>query len=149
RNKTPYKVIISANFLVKKIIYLELINLNTENSYGMDYLLGALLKKHEVHVEHINNEVYHFGLDENAAFLNKTEHAMQTLSNLYLTKQITSNDISLLKAYGLLKRFYLQKFFEKLVDHFDSNIKKNLKEENPNLFLFDLYRLGYFCRIHN
>ncbi|HLV38631.1 glycosyltransferase family 2 protein [Xanthomarina sp.] len=149
RNKTPYKVIISANFLVKKPIYLELIKQNTENSYGMDYLLGALLKKYGIKVEHINNEVFHFGIDENIAFLKKTEHAMHTLSNLSKSKEITSNDISLLRAYYFLKLFYLQHLFGKFLGYFDRVIKKNLTEENPSLFLFDLYRLGYFCRIHH
>ncbi|TYA58295.1 glycosyltransferase family 2 protein [Formosa maritima] len=147
RNQTPYKVIISANFLIKKAIYLELIKNNTDNSYGMDYLLGALLKKHQFQILHINNEVYHFGLDENLNFLKKTEHAMQTLNNLYVSKQITSNDISLLKAYRFLEFLFLQHLFGKFMAFFDSKIKKNLTHENPNLFLFDLYRLGYFCRI--
>ena len=149
RNKTPYKVTISANFLVKKVVYLELINQNTESGYGMDYLLGALLKKNKVKVRHINNEVFHFGIDENIAFLKKTEHAMQTLSKLKKSKQIKSNDISLLKAYNLLKLFYLQRTFGKLMTYFDFKIKKSFTQKDPNLFLFDLYRLGYFCRIHN
>lgn len=148
RNQIPYKVIISANFLIKKHIYLELIKNNTNNSYGMDYLLGALLKKNQYKILHINNEVYHYGLDENPEFLKKTHHAMQTLYNLYISNQITSNDISLLKAYKVLKFFYFQHLFGKILGFFNSKIKANLTHENPNLLLFDLYRLGYFCRIH-
>ncbi|MFL0352243.1 glycosyltransferase [Xanthomarina sp. GH4-25] len=148
RNQTPYKVIISANFLMKKPVYLELIKNNTKNSYGMDYLLGALLKKHQFKILHINNQVYHFGLDENPEFLKKTEHAMVTLHHLYVTKRITNNDISLLKAYGWLKFFYIEQLYGKFMALFDSKIKKNLTHENPNLLLFDLYRLGYFCRIN-
>jgi hypothetical protein len=149
RNKTPYKVIISANFLIKRPIYLELIKQHTENSYGMDYLFGALLKKHQIAVYHINNEVNHFGLDENSKFLNKTEQAMKTLHHFYANKQITKNDISILKAYEFLKLFYLQHLFGRLMGSFNKQIIKNLTQENPNLFLFDLYRLGYFCRIKN
>ena len=148
RNKTPYKVIISANFLIKKPIFIELTQQNTENNYGMDYLFGALLKKHKIHVKHINNEVIHLGIDENTAFLKKTENAMKTLSYLCKTKEITSNDISLLKAYNFLKLFYLQYLFGKFLGYFDAVIKKKLSGENPSLFIFDLYRLGYFCRIH-
>ncbi|MCX7550556.1 glycosyltransferase family 2 protein [Xanthomarina sp. F2636L] len=149
RNQNPYKVIISANVLIKKSIYQELIKNNTDNSYGMDYLLGALLKKRQIKIWHINNEVYHFGLDENSEFLKKTEGAMLTLKNLHESKQVTNNDISLLKAYGFLKLFYLQHLFGKVMLMFDLKIKTNLTQENPNLLLFDLYRLGYFCRIHN
>jgi len=148
RNRTPYKVIISANFIIKKIIYLKLLKNNTDNSYGMDYLFGALLKKHQIKTYHINNEVYHFGLDNNIEFLKKTEEAMLTLNSLYVSKQITNNNISLLKAYSFLKFFYLQHLFCKFVALFDSKIKENITHENPNLILFDLYRLGYFCRIH-
>jgi glycosyltransferase involved in cell wall biosynthesis len=147
RNNTPYKVIISANFMIKKSIYLELIKQHTENSYGMDYLLGSLLKNHQVEVYHINNEVIHFGLDENPEFLKKTEQAMKTLHYFYSNKQLSKNDISILKAYDILKTFYLQLLFGKFMSFFNPQIIKNLTQENPNLFLFDLYRLGYFCRI--
>ncbi|GGG54691.1 glycosyltransferase family 2 protein [Bizionia arctica] len=149
RNKTPYKVIISANFLIKKHIYLDLIEQHTENSYGMDYVFGTLLKKHQIEVYHINNEVIHYGLDENSAFLKKTEQAMETLHHFYANKQLTKSDISILKAYEFLKLFHLQHLFGNFMNFFDSSITKNLTQENPNLFLFDLYRLGYFCRIKN
>lgn len=149
RNKTPYKVIISANFLIKKTLYLELIKNHTDNSYGMDYLIGSLLKTNQSNVWHINNEVYHFGLDDNTTFLKKTEHAMQTLYHLYASNKVNKNNISLLKAYGFLKFLYLHRLFGTCLSYFDSKIKLNLTQENPNMFLFDLYRLGYFCRLHH
>ena len=66
RNKNPYKYIISSNFLVKKVIF-DRINRNINiNGYGMDYFFGALLKENSISINHIDNEVTHYGLDDNS-----------------------------------------------------------------------------------
>ena len=147
RNKTPYKVIISANFLIKKNIYTEVLQINQDNLYGMDYLFGALLKKHRIKIKHIDNEVYHLGIDSNDLFLEKTKKAVETLAYLVQTNKMTEHQNSLLKKYTLLKSFHLDTLFGKLTDVVSPRMEKNLKSSNPNLFLFDLYRLGYLCRI--
>ncbi|RSK39172.1 glycosyltransferase family 2 protein [Mangrovimonas spongiae] len=147
RNKTPYKIIISANFLIKKTVYLKLNKNHLDNNYGMDYLLGSLLKTKQIKVKHINNEVYHYGLDDNYKYLEKTKRAVETLAGLYLNNKIPENNISLIKAYQKIKNLRLHYLFGKLVAIFNKPIEKNLKSHSPSLFLFDLYRLGYFCKI--
>lgn len=148
REKKPYKVIISANMLIKKKIYLELVKTETQNLYGLDYLLGSMLKQNKTKVKHIDNEVYHYGLDDNKEFLNKTKKAIESLSYLVKNKKIKSNQISILKAFKLLKTVGLNGLFGKILKSKSKSIESNLLSEKPNLLLLDLYKLGYLCRIH-
>ena len=147
RNNQPYKVIISANFLIRKSIFLQINKAETKNLYGLDYLFGGLLKTNSSKVHHIDNEVYHHGIDRNEDYLEKTKKAVETLYYINKTKKLTKHDNSLLNAYKRLKLTYLSGLFGKVLLKFDERIERNLLSENPSMFLFDLYRLGYFCRI--
>lgn len=147
RNKNPYKYIISSNFLVKKVIF-DKINKNINiNGYGMDYFFGALLKENLVSINHIDNEVTHYGLDDNSKFLAKTKEALENLHYLNTNKLINKNDITILKYYRLFNFFGLKKIISKLVNIFSKSIESNLKGSNPSLFVFDLYRLSYLCSL--
>ena len=147
RNKNPYKYIISSNFLVKKVIF-DKINKNINiNGYGMDYFFGALLKENLVSINHIDNEVTHYGLDDNSKFLAKTKEALENLHYLNTNKFINKNDITILKYYRLFNFFGLKKIISKLINIFSKSIESNLKGSNPNLFVFDLYRLSYLCSL--
>ncbi|MDG1681884.1 MAG: glycosyltransferase [Flavobacteriaceae bacterium] len=147
RNKNPYKYIISSNFLVKKVIF-DKINKNINiNGYGMDYFFGALLKENLVSINHIDNEVTHYGLDDNSKFLAKTKDALENLHYLNTNKLINKNDITILKYYRLFNFFGLKKIISKLINIFSKSIESNLKGSNPNLFVFDLYRLSYLCSL--
>ena len=147
RNKDPYKVIISANFLIRKIIFINLNAVDTNNSYGLDYLFGALLKTENINIKHIDNEVYHLGIDSNINYLDKTKKAVKTLVNLSQQKKISDHDISLLKAYTKLEKYFLVTIFYFIFSLFQSKIEKQILSKTPNLILFDLYRLGYFCKL--
>jgi len=147
RNKNPYKYIISSNFLVKKVIF-DKINKNINiNGYGMDYFFGALLKENLVSINHIDNQVTHYGLDDNSKFLAKTKEALENLHYLNTNKLINKNDITILKYYRLFNFFGLKKIISKLINIFSKSIESNLKGSNPSLFVFDLYRLSYLCSL--
>jgi len=147
RNKNPYKYIISSNFLVKKVIF-DRINKNINiNGYGMDYFFGALLKENSISINHIDNEVTHYGLDDNSKFLIKTNEALKNLHYLNKNKLITKNDITILKYYRLLDFLGLKRIISKLFNMFSRYIESNLKGSDPSLFVFDLYRLSYLCSL--
>ena len=147
RNKNPYKYIISSNFLVKKVIF-DKINKNINiNGYGMDYFFGALLKENSISINHIDNEVTHYGLDDNSKFLIKTNEALKNLHYLNKNKLITKNDITILKYYRLLDFLGLKRIISKLFNMFSKYIESNLKGSDPSLFVFDLYRLSYLCSL--
>lgn len=145
RNKNPYKVTISANFLIKRSMFLKINSQKTMNIYGLDYLFSSQLKEYNIKVKHLNNEVYHLGLDGNDKFLEKTRNAVKALHYIYASGKISTHNISLLRAYMILKSIGLKKPSAWLFKKFEQKIKINLTGVNPDLFLFDLYRLGYLC----
>lgn len=147
RNSIPYKVIISANFLIKKDVFISLNKEVTTNIYGLDYLFGALLKQNKANVFHIDNEVYHLGIDTNEEYLRKTKKAIEALSLIKQSHNIKTHDISLLKAYQKLKKIGLEKLFSFIIKTVNPLIEKNLLGPKPSLFLFDLYRLGHFIAL--
>lgn len=147
RNSIPYKVIISANFLIKKDVFISLNKEVTTNIYGLDYLFGALLKQNKANVFHIDNEVYHLGIDTNEEYLRKTKRAIEALSLIKQSHNIKTHDISLLKAYQKLKKTGLEKLFSFIIKTVNPLIEKNLLGPKPSLFLFDLYRLGHFITL--
>lgn len=148
RNKTPYKVIISANFLIKRAVFITLNKKVTTNIYGLDYLFGASLKKHNIQVFHIDNEVYHLGIDTNSEYLEKTKKAITALTFIKNASTEACHDISLLKAYTTLERLRLTRLFLFCARFLKPLLLKNLMSSTPNLFAFDLYRLSHFCELN-
>lgn len=150
RNNLPYKVTTSGNMLIKKDVFLETNSkLSCINCYGLDYYFGALLKENKVKIKHIDNEVYHLGIENNAVYLKKVQESIKTLATLVKTKKLPENDISLLKAYDKLKRYGLQNIFGKITKRFSYNIENKLINSGTNLRLLDIYKLGRFCNEMN
>ena len=113
----------------------------------MDYFFGALLKENLISINHIDNEVTHYGLDDNSKFLIKTNEALKNLHYLNINKLIKKNDITILKYYRLLNFLGLTKIISILFNMFSRSAESNLKGSNPSLFVFDLYRLSYLCSL--
>ena len=57
------------------------------------------------------------------------------------------HSISILKTYIILEYLFLKNIFIKTSNIFKNILEKNLTSEDPNLFLFDIYRLNYICKI--
>lgn len=147
RELEPYKTIISANILVKKGVFLK-INANfLGNYYGYDNLFSIQLKKHKVAVLHIDNPVLHLGLETGALYLRKKELAAETIFRAYNTNKINESDNKLLKTYLLLKRLSLTLIVSFIFKKVKNKLRHNLLGANPNIFLLNSYRLGYFCSL--
>jgi len=147
RNRKPYKYISSSNFLWKRDYLLSCLKKIQTTSYGNDYLFASILKSEKIDVKHIDNQVIVDNIDENDEFIEKTEQALENLLYCYKSKLINKHSISILNFYTILNRFFLKKIFIKMTDIIMNIIIGNLKKQNPNLFLFDLYRLRYLCKL--
>ena len=149
RNKRPYASFISGCFLIKKELLLNITENMLLKGYGLDILFSYQLKKSNAKILHINNPAIHLGLDTNEAYLKKSKQAVDIL--YYLTKNnlIPTNYTSLLSHYNTLKKLGIKSLFGRFIITFNKPIETNLTGKKPNLFLFDLYRLGYLCRLRN
>ena len=147
RNKNPYKYISSSNFMCRKSILLNTLKKIESISYGNDYLFASLLKQEKVNITHIDNKVIIEDIDDNQKFLRKTEQALENLLKCYKKGLLNIHSISILSAYEFLDKFLLKKIFVKSTNLCKKIIDNNLVKQNPNLFLFDLYRLRYLCQL--
>ncbi len=149
RNKNPYKYISSCNFMCKRDVLIDVLASINTISYGNDYIFGSLIKKKEIDIKHIDNTVLIDNIDENQIFIKKTHHALDNLISSYNKKIIKKHSISILKAYIILDSLLMKNIFVKITDLFKNLLNRNLHCKDPNLFLFDLYRLNYLCKIKN
>ena len=145
RNKKPYKVVISANFLVRKSTYTSISSKINFDTYGTDIVLGVFLKEYAVKVFHINNEVYHLGIEDNLSFLHKKEQAADILIKMIKDKKIKQHDNAMLSLFIILRRYGLHYLFMMLFKIFRSTMKRNLNGEKPIMAILQLYRISYMC----
>lgn len=152
RNQFRYKITIAANLLIKKQIYQSLNLHQIGTAYGMDLLLGPQLKKNKIPVLHIDNEVYHIGLETNTIYLNKVELAIKTLLSLHNQNSIDSNENDLLITFKRLKRIKLNYLLSLFYTILRFPLKLNLLGRNPSIRLLQLYKLlfiSHFELNHN
>lgn len=142
RNKQPY-LLVSGNMLIQKEVFLKA-NGVLGNNYGLDAFFGYQLKKLKAKVTHLDNPVYHLGLETNQAFLDKSIKALETLVTLEKTNQLSKNHTRLQQVYqSLIGKSLLTNIINSAVQP----IKRNLLGKNPSLVLFDLYRLYHYIKL--
>lgn len=145
RNIKPYQVVVSGNFLIKKTIF-NLINSQIKKvSYGLDNYFAALLKQNNIRVLHINNEVYHLGLEKSSFYLNKVEECIITLLWLLNEEKMVEHNNKLLTVFINVKRFKLNYLMSFLYPIFHLKIKRNLLSDKPNMFLLQFYKILFIC----
>jgi cellulose synthase/poly-beta-1,6-N-acetylglucosamine synthase-like glycosyltransferase len=148
RNKNPYISFLTLNFLIKKSIFSK-VNFNERipNLRHEDTLFSYELMQQKVEVIHIENPVYHLGLEDNETFLKKSEEAVIGLKNLVESNLIPNNYVKLSHYFLLLKKYGFQHIIGFGFKTSRSLFLKQLFSKKPSLFLFDLYRLGYYCTL--
>jgi len=145
RNTKPYKITIAANLLARKASYKELNLGSIGKQYAMDYYFGALLKENNAKVLHLDNQVYHLGIEESPKYLRKKEQAAETLLKLYNNKKIAKHENSLLSVFILLNRFKLNYLFSFMFKITKTLLRKNLLGKYPVIVLLQFYKISYMC----
>ena len=145
REKEPY-FIISGNLLINKELF-QKFNSSNKNTYGLDILFSNNLKKNNILIKHIDNPVYHLGLETNQTFITKSLEAVKTTIDLEENNLIDADLRPLQKSYLLLKKTGMAFLFSFFISRFKKIMNQNFQSENPNLFWFDLYRLNYYIEL--
>lgn len=148
RNKKPYLSIISACFLIKKKQFISISKSILDNKYGMDVVFAYEMEKRNLIIRHIDNPVFHLGLETNTEFIVKTEMAMNAIISLQNDNRIPHNYRPIQEKLSLLKRLKIVSVFTFFVTKVKTQIIKHLNSEDPNLLVFDIYRLYCLC-LHN
>jgi hypothetical protein len=110
-------------------------------------LFSYNLKQQNILVYHIENPVYHLGLDEFDVAIKKENESLIALKFLIENKLIPVDYIGLSKLFYRLKNMqllFVLKVFYKITKPL---LLKNLASKNPSLFIFDIYRLGFLSSL--
>lgn len=149
RKENPYFSTLTSNILFKKDIFLS--NLFDENitNYGYEDMVWVKrLKEKSITITHIDNPSFHLNLETAEIFIKKIHESLQNLKMISNLGLITTSDNRILKTHKSVSTFGAAGFFNFIYRNFHSKIEANLASNHPNLFLLDIYKLGYFCKIN-
>ena len=147
RIQNPNDIVFSWNLLLKKNIFLKNPFDSSIKTYGFeDLVFLKKLKQNKVVIEQIENTLVHQNEEESSFFIEKSKASVLNLIQLYQKNILEPVDSSLLNTFETVKKLNLTNAVAKIFKYFENSLLKNLLSEKPSLFLFDLYRLGYFCQ---
>jgi len=149
RKESPYLRLLTLNFMIKKTVFEKVsFNENIPNLRHEDTLFSYNLKQQNILVEHIDNPVFHLGLDEFEIAIKKENESLIALKFLIENQLIPFDYIGLSKLFYRIKKIHLL-FLLKIINKITNPLLlKNLASKNPSLFIFDIYRLGYFSSLY-
>ena len=147
RKKKPYKYIISANFMAKKSSFLYCYSKIKYKSYGNDYIISSVLQNNNILICHIDNFTVVSINDDNEQFILKSKDALKNLYKNYSEGNLSKSSISILNAFSVLDKLKMCKVFLLVTNPIEKFIFKKINSKNPNLILFDIFRLRYLCTI--
>ncbi len=152
RNMHPNQSFMTNNFVIRKDVLLSINFDENLKQYGHeDTLFGFELKKQNITIHHIDNQLIHVDIEDASAFLEKTKHAISNLLSIYHhidNKQELNTDVKLLSYHAKIVKFRLNKPFACLFNLVKSRLEKNILGKSPSLLLFDLYKLGLLSHIY-
>lgn len=145
RKSEPYKAFRTTNFFYYKSV-LEQVPYNEQvKGYGYeDVLLGKALREKKIKVNHIDNPVAYTKFEQNKVYLRKIEEALNTL---HAFEGELNNYSPLLHARNILRKLHLLGPFRKFHALCKGWELMNLCSNKPSLFIFKLYKLGYYVSL--
>jgi glycosyltransferase involved in cell wall biosynthesis len=148
RSKKPRSRALTSNLLIKKDLFIQNPFDATITKYGYeDLCFLSKLELKNIRVSHIDNPTFHLNLETSILFLNKTKTALENLSFIIDSKITPKLDSKISTAYEVLNKLKLTRIVTFIFKKSENKIEANLLSENPSLYLFDWYKLGYFCKI--
>ncbi|WJJ96082.1 glycosyltransferase family 2 protein [Algibacter luteus] len=149
RNKNIYKSVLFNNTLIKKSVFTTIGFEKSITEYGHeDTVFAYNLSEIKASILHIDNPVLHGDVDLNEVYFKKTHKSLENLDTIYKTRMIEPEFTTFLKVFIKLERFKLNYVFAFVYKIFSPFFAYNLKSKHPSLYVFELFRLSYFCHIN-
>jgi glycosyltransferase involved in cell wall biosynthesis len=137
------------NFLISKSIFNQVRFDETIRGYGHeDMLFGHQLHQLGYKFIQIENPLIHKGLDDNNAFIRKTEEGTRNLFLLHETGRypFLAEESKLLKTFLLIRRLGFTRLFAFKFDVTKGLLGWALCRKTPSLLLYDLYKILFMCK---
>lgn len=152
RNKGVF--FMSNNFILEKGTF-EHVHFREEiQKYGHeDTLFGYDLFCKGYSIVHIDNPLEHTGIENSSVFLKKSKLALDNLKlieeNLLLGDSDFRENVNFLRKYYKITHWFPAGLVISFFVKYSHKVEQNLQGKSPSLFLFDLYKVGYFTLIKN
>ena len=150
RQENPYLSLLTLNFLTHKTVFSTVsFNETIPNLRHEDTLFSYNLKQLKINIIHIENPVYHLGLDDFEVAIKKENESILGLKYLINHQLLPTEYVRLSKIAAKIKKLKLNFAFAFFYKMTRSIFLKNISSNNPSLFIFDLYRLGNLCNLNS
>ena len=143
----PYISTKTCNLLIPKKHFNELRFEESLTQYGHeDTLFSIEIERKAFDVIHIDNPLYHDGIESSKDYLHKVRLASENLVDLerhFLSEQ-EMMEFNLIRIYYKLEKLFLLKPIISIISIYINTIEKNLCSKNPSMLFLDFYKLYYF-----
>ena len=148
RNKRPYHHFTPFNVVISKNIF-DTIQFDEQlTTYGHeDTLFGFQIQQKNIPYLHIDNPLYHEGLDTNEEYLKKIRLSIDNLIYISDNQNINHSFLKenrLLKTYQQCKKMGLAKLMGRNYERKAEKMQEHLSQK-PCMSLIDLYKLSYLA----
>lgn len=145
RMTQPYGEFRTLNFFISRRAFMATRFNEDFVRYGHeDTFFGKELQQKGFSITHIDNPIYHDVPDTNEQFLAKTRRSIE---NMQQHHDRLASHVRLIQLYDKLHRYHLDGAVAATFNCIESLLTHNLMSANPSLFLFNIYKAGYLCRI--
>ena len=148
REKKPYLSFLTLNFLIHKSIF-ESVSFNEDvpNLRHEDTLFSYNLMQKKIKIIHIDNPIYHLGIDAFDEMMKKENESLYVLKYIIDSKLISPDYLRISKLFFRLRSLKLLRVTASSHKLMREQLLGNLQGKSPSLFLFDVYRIGYLCSL--
>lgn len=148
RNSAPFQSLLFNNTVIKKAWFDKVKFDSHITKYGHDDTqLSCQLSTLNLKLKHIDNPLEHGDIDSNEAYLKKSKSSLENLVILFEEGKINSHFSRLITLLLMLNKLHLTYLISLIYNSIEGFLIGNLKGKNPNLLLYNIFRIGYLCKI--
>ena len=147
RCERPF-LVFTGNLFIKKDCFKE-VSTELPDFYGEDLVISQRIRDKKYKVLHINNPVYHLGLESSEVYLEKVREMVTNVAAMEKKGELLNDLMKLQNKYQWLKRRGMLGGILWYFRTFESNIVKNLLSAEPNMRNLDLFKLYHYHKAMN
>lgn len=148
RNSAPFQSLLFNNTIIKKVSFDKVKFDSHLTKYGHDDTqLSCQLSQLNLKLKHLNNPVEHGDIDSNKDYLKKSKNSLENLILLFEEGKINKDFSRLISLLLVLNKFKMTLLISIVYKKIEGFLIQNLEGNHPNLIVFNLFRIGYLCKI--
>lgn len=148
RREKPYQRLLASNFMISKSLFERVgFEENMPDLRREDTLFSYQLMQAKAAIHHIENPVYHDGLDNFDVAIRKEHQSLEGLKLMLDKKLLPPDYFGLASLYNNLRSTGFHRPVAWIFQKSRNRMIENLSSPQPSLIVFDLYRIGYLCSL--